>query len=194
MADFREYVPHYKVVESTPQLPVGNYKAKIAKVDLKVGKQTGRPYLSIKFEIEGHLGEKPDTAIMFGEPENGDFRDAYNRDLTLFFDTFGITRGEFETDKWIGCEGEITVFPKADNSGYNDISYIPLTEKRLQNRIKKAEEAAEEAKKNAAGFTANQPAQPPIQIGVPVTSYPPTPTQPTPAQPTLDNFPEDFPS
>lgn len=181
---------HYKPVESAPQLPFGNYKARIVKVEKKTVESKGIEYLKLTFEIDGHLGAKPDTATMFDEPKEQKFLESYNRDLTLFFDAFGIRRGEFNTNEWIGHEGEVTVYPKADNSGYNDISYFPLTEKRLQNKIKKAEEAEAEAKKNASNF-ANGGTQPPIVVGVPVTGYPLPPAQPE--QPTLDNFPEDVP-
>jgi len=131
---------HYKPVESTEQLPVGNYEAKIVKVEHKQSER-GVEYLNVRFEIKDHLGAVPDRATIFAEPKDAKYLESYNRDLTLFFDTFGIERGNLNWDEWVGHTGTVTVYPKDDGSGYNTISHFPLTEKRLQNKIKKAEVA-----------------------------------------------------
>ena len=174
---------HYKPVESTEQLPVGNYEAKIIKVEHKQSERSVE-YLNVRFEIEGHLGAVPDRATIFDEPKDAKYLESYNRDLTLFFDTFGIERGNLNWDEWVGHSGTVTVYPKDDGSGYNTISHFPLTEKRLQNKIKKAEEKNQERKNNleAQGFQTAPQVPPQVPQG-----------QQGASGNVLSGFPEDIP-
>ena len=177
------FAEHYKPVETTPQLPSGVYEAKIVKAELKQ-LQWGEK-IEVTIEIENHLGAKPNRFDLLDEPKK-DYPnyplerqlESYNKNMTRFFDGFGITRGNFTNfEEWLGKSGNITIHPQANASGYMEITPFTLSERELSNRIKKADEAQKKAKENKSSFEA--------------PGVPPAPQTP---QGDLNNFPDEVPS
>lgn len=179
-----KFAPHYKPVESTPQLPTGLYEAVIVKAEYKKYK-SGDTFIEATVEIAEHIGAKPNLFRLNDEPKKDNPKfpldkqiESYNRNLTRFFDGFGITRGDFNLQNWIGKTGKITVHPQNNSSGYMEITPFELSEKEIKNREEKAEESKKRAEENKKAFESNPQVQYAPQIPMP---------------PSLDNFPEQIP-
>lgn len=128
----------YTVQETAPQLPEGDYTAKI--IDCKTGTlQDGRTgYVDIFFAIQDSTGRsfqgyKPDSKRIFDRPQNpSDISQAaaehgktlaneqmkWDRQMTAFFTAFGIQRGNFNTQSWVGSTGFISVRVDKANPSY----------------------------------------------------------------------------
>ena len=116
----------WKHEDSSEMLEVGNYKAKITKVELKKGSYGD--YIQGEVEIEGHpncnphiflLNDRPDKA--YGNMTLEQAQKMWDRNMTSFFTSFGITEGDFEPSHWVNKVGEITVQQQKKNPQYNEI-------------------------------------------------------------------------
>ena len=81
----------------------GDYLATIKTAKLELS-STGKRFLSIVCELESELN--PIVILYLEEGEN------FCRDATLFYDTFGIERGNTNTELWKGNSGYIHVEPE----------------------------------------------------------------------------------
>lgn len=116
----------WKHEDSSEMLEVGNYKAKITKVELKSG-DYGQ-YIQGEVEVEGHPNCNPHIFLLndrptkgFGKLDTEQAQKMWDRNMTAFFESFAITEGDFEPSHWVGKVGEITVQPQRKNTQYNEI-------------------------------------------------------------------------
>ena len=116
----------WKHEDSSEMLDEGNYKAKIVKAEIKNGNYG--QYIQAEVEVEGHPNCNPHIFLLNDRPTQGfgsmtaeQSQKAWDRKMTLFFSSFGITEGDFEPAHWIGKVGEITVQQQKKNPQYNEI-------------------------------------------------------------------------
>ncbi|MCR5725417.1 MAG: hypothetical protein K6G80_10065 [Treponema sp.] len=139
----------YTPQESAPQLPEGEYKAQIRGAQfgqLTDGKSYFDVFLNIK-DMNGNSyeGFKPDTKRYFDRPlypqdvpasaqmagkTLQDMQVSWDRQITSFFDAFGIQRGDWNTENWRGKVGCINV--KKDKSNPSYMVILPDAQKRQQ--------------------------------------------------------------
>lgn len=120
---------NYKVEEFSNKVKLddGNYKAKIVKTD-GIETPSGNKYILIEFVVNGNPNAWPNNFHMFDSPTEArgkmtleQLQSIWNKKTTAFFDSFGITRGDFDFRKWVGKEGEITVQAQYNNPEYSEI-------------------------------------------------------------------------
>ena len=116
----------WKHEDSSEMLEVGNYKAKIVKAEVKKGSYGD--YIQGEVEVEGHPNCNPHIFLLNDRPDKGfgsltveQAQKMWDRNMTSFFASFGITEGDFEPAHWIGKVGEITVQQQKKNPQYNEI-------------------------------------------------------------------------
>ncbi len=137
----------YTPQESAPQLPEGEYKAQIRGAQfgqLTDGKSYFDVFLNIK-DMNGNSyeGFKPDTKRYFDRPQYPqdvpasaqmagktlqDMQVSWDRQITSFFDAFGIQRGDWNTENWRGKVGCINV--KRDKANPSYMVILPDAQKR----------------------------------------------------------------
>jgi hypothetical protein len=139
-------------------LEVGNYKAKITKVELKSG-DYGQ-YIQGEVEVEGHPNCNPHIFLLndrptkgFGKLDTEQAQKMWDRNMTAFFESFAITEGDFEPSHWVGKVGEITVQPQRKNTQYNEI----VMYKTKPRKVEKKEEVATHTEVSADGFKEDVP-------------------------------------
>lgn len=97
------------------QLENGEYRFRIRGVSQE-RYNSGGYYLKITCDVSGHPGAVPNVLTYNERPRLGTYKangnpveqkdlDRWDRDMTVFFDSFGINRGDFETAHWIGKIG-----------------------------------------------------------------------------------------
>jgi hypothetical protein len=148
----------FKHEEMSEMLEVGNYKAKITKVELKSG-DYGQ-YIQGEVEVEGHPNCNPHIFLLndrptkgFGKLDTEQAQKMWDRNMTAFFESFAITEGDFEPSHWVGKVGEITVQPQRKNTQYNEI--VMYKTKPRKNAEKKPVETHTEV--SADGFKEDVP-------------------------------------
>ena len=116
----------FKHEEMSEMLEVGNYKAKITKAEIKSG-DYGQ-YIQGEVEVEGHPNCNPHIFLLNDRPDKGfgsltveQAQKMWDRNMTSFFASFGITEGDFEPAHWVNKVGEITVQQQKKNPQYNEI-------------------------------------------------------------------------
>jgi hypothetical protein len=107
-------------------LEVGNYKAKITKAEIKSGNYGD--YIQAEVEVEGHPNCNPHIFLLNDRPDKGfgsltveQAQKMWDRNMTSFFASFGITEGDFEPAHWVNKVGEITVQQQKKKPQYNEI-------------------------------------------------------------------------
>lgn len=107
----------YTPVEGSQSLDVGDYKAKIVNLTLD-HYNNGNQYLNVVVEIEGHEGAFPNTITLNDRPVIGTMKASgypveekdvtkWDKAMTRFFDSFGITRGDFNMKGWQNKVGTV---------------------------------------------------------------------------------------
>lgn len=98
----------YEPVETlSPVIPNGRYAAKIKDVFEKQ-LQSGS-VLNVVMTIKDHADSQPDTYSIFECPVDEKKRRVWNWQLTKFFDSFGITRGDWNYKQWVNKYGTVDV-------------------------------------------------------------------------------------
>ncbi len=140
------YVPQ----ESAFQLPEGEYKAQIRGAQFGRLQDTGRSYFDVYLNIKDTNGNsfegfKPDSKRYFDRPQYPqdvplsvqqagktlqDMQLSWDRQMTAFFDAFGIQRGDWNVENWRGKIGYINVRKDKTNPSYMVI--LPDAQKRQQ--------------------------------------------------------------
>lgn len=122
----------YYPVESN-QLKEGVYKARIIGVGPKV--KDGYEWMEVQLDISRHPGCQPNKIIMNYQPTQapsygGTLADAmtsWNKKMTIFFDSFGIQRGNFQTQTWIGKIGYVEC-KKQKNKDFMQLQAVKVAE------------------------------------------------------------------
>lgn len=132
----------FKHMDTFEQLEDGIYRAKITKAEIKHGNYGD--YIQAEVEIEGHPKANPHIFLLNDSPKSGfgsysleQAMEMWNKTMSQFFASFGITEGDFETSHWIGKTGDVTVRPQKKKPEYSEL--LPY-----KTKVKKA--AKEEVK------------------------------------------------
>lgn len=98
------------------EIPNGPHRLRIREVNKKISKN-GNDMLELKFDVSGH------TSLLFYYivflPDRPEIT---NRNLTAFFDSFGINEGDFNMQNWVGKVGAGMV--KHDEEDRPKIGYL----------------------------------------------------------------------
>lgn len=131
----------FKHMNVTEKLEEGLYRAKIVKGELKNGNYGD--YIQCEVEIEGHPNCNPHIFLLNDSPKKGfgnftleQAQGMWCRTMTQFFNSFGITEGDFEPSHWVGKVGDVTIRQQKKNPDFNEI--VPY-----KTKIKKAEKKEE---------------------------------------------------
>jgi len=175
---------NYSAVHTAPQLEDGEYKARIDSAELKEY-SNGNEYCSVKVSIQGKPGYNPNTITLNSAPKLGEMKangspveqadvDRVNRQITTFFECFGITDGDFNFLHWKNKTGTVKVAPQYDK---NEADKKSKTFKQIYPQKPKATEtksapAAVQAVSNAFGGEVLPPAPDATPAGANPTGYP----------------------
>lgn len=107
---------NYKEENGYKELEVGAYRIRIAEATTTVS-QSGKDMIKLVFDVSG-TKSKLWHYIVFLE----DRPEITNRNLTQLFDSFGINRGDFILNHWIGKVGACQV--KHDEDGKARIQWF----------------------------------------------------------------------
>lgn len=118
---------NYRPVYEAPQLPDGEYLARIDKAVLNAYQATGNEYVEIHVSIKDHPGCNPSifyineapklgTTKANGQPVTQEDVDRGNRQITTFFLCFGIKEGDFDFSHWKGKTGTVKIAPSYDKN------------------------------------------------------------------------------
>jgi hypothetical protein len=110
---------------SEPTIEKGEHQMKIFEVKERVSKNSGNELIEIK------LKNKNGNQFFFYIVKN----DFFNRNLTRFYDCFGIERGERNFDNWLNRYGWAYVDkgkPQNDGNTYMEIKYLVVDHKGQQ--------------------------------------------------------------
>ena len=91
MSNWTDYVP-----EEAARLEPGDYRCEVVAAEETTSKSSGSPMIVITVKPNGS-NIKVKQYIVKGE--------YFNRNITSFFDSFGIERGDFNMLGWIGTVG-----------------------------------------------------------------------------------------
>ena len=150
----------WKHEDSSEMLEVGNYKAKITKAEIKSGNYGD--YIQAEVEVEGHPNCNPHIFLLNDRPTQGfgsltveQAQKMWDRNMTSFFASFGITEGDFEPAHWVNKVGEITVQQQKKNPQYNEI--VPYKTKPRKTAEKKEDVKTHTDSNNADAFPEDVP-------------------------------------
>jgi hypothetical protein len=160
---------NYKPVYEAPQLPDGEYLARIDKAVLNAYQATGNEYVEIHVSIKDHPGYNPSifyineapklgTTKANGQPVTQEDVDRGNRQITTFFLCFGIKEGDFDFSHWKGKTGTVKIAPSYDKNEPDKKSkvYKSIYPQKPKEEKKPAET---NVAKPTQGTTVAQPAQ-----------------------------------
>lgn len=99
------------------KVEAGTHRIRIRSAEKAISKASGNDMLALQFEVSGtsallfhyivFLADKPEIT---------------NRNLTAFFDSFGIKDGDFNLERYVGKAGACQV--KIDDQGYAKVQYF----------------------------------------------------------------------
>lgn len=139
---------NFAPVYTAPTLEDGEYRARILKSELNQYK-SGDEYVHVTVEIAGKKGYNPNSIFLNeapkigamkanGQPVTQDDVDRTNRQITTFFECFGITVGDFDFSHWKGKVGTVKIAPQYDK---NEPDHKSKSFKQIFPQKPKAEEA-----------------------------------------------------
>ena len=154
---------NYKPIYEAPILPDGEYLAQITKSELKIYEQSGNEYVEIHVSIKDHPGCNPSIFYINEAPKLGEIKangqpitqddvDRGNRQITTFFECFGITVGNFNIQSWKGHTGKVKIAPSFDK---NEPDKKSKTYKTIYPQKPKAEEKKSDGNENGAEASAD---------------------------------------
>ncbi|MGP1521171.1 MAG: DUF669 domain-containing protein [Treponema sp.] len=103
----------------------GEYNCKINKLQLKQTK-SGKPMIEMKLLLQG--GGLV-TYYLVDDRSTADLAIMSNQRLTKFFDCFGINRGNFNINQWLGARGRVKLDygkPNSDGNIYIEVKSLLL--------------------------------------------------------------------
>jgi len=107
MSNF-DYVP-----EERTKVQAGDYRLEVLSAEETIAKSSGNPMIVIVVQPNGS-NIKITKRIVKNE--------YFNRNMTEFFDSFGITRGDFNLLGWVGAIGAGRL--REDDKGYLEVAYF----------------------------------------------------------------------
>ena len=191
----------YTPQESAPQLPEGEYMARIVGHTLTID-EYNRQFVRVSLELKSaagvrYTGYKPDCITLFDRPQSEAFitqrqrekgitlqtaQLQWDRRMTELFDAFRITRGDMNLDNWHGHTGFVLVRRQVragQPTGFMDI--IPV--------VKQAPQAASQSYAAPAPQQAPNPRIPQFSgLQTPPPQVAPAPQQQL-ASPEFDDIP-----
>jgi hypothetical protein len=99
--------------EEYDALPDGVYQVEIVDVQLGTSKNSGLPMQTVEVKPEGSS-----MILKYYLVKN----ENYNKNVTKFFDCFGIRRGDFDYDGWMGKTGKAAI--GKTEQGYHEIKQL----------------------------------------------------------------------
>jgi len=99
--------------EETTRAVVGDYRCAVADAWEAVSKSSGKNMIVVTVKING-TNVKVNHYFVEGE--------YFNRNITSFFDSFGIKRGDFNLLGWVGCIGAAKFCE--DDQGYTKVKWF----------------------------------------------------------------------
>ena len=111
----------------------GEYSCRISKAEEKQYPKTGNSFVEVTVEIDGKSGYSPnrltiDDRPIIGElkangnPINEDDVKRWDRNMTTFFDAFGIPYGNFNLRTWVNHRGVVNCQPQYDKNEADHLS------------------------------------------------------------------------
>lgn len=99
----------YEPVEKLSNvIPNGRHQAKI--VDAKESSlSSGEKVLKVHIKVKDYPNAVPDTYSIFDCPGDEKKRKVWNFYMTKFFDSFGITRGDWNVAHWVNKYGYVDI-------------------------------------------------------------------------------------
>lgn len=88
-----------RVEQKFDEIPVGEHRIRIASAEKAISKN-GNDMLVLKFDVSGYSAQLWHYIVFL--PDNPEIT---NRNLTQFFDSFGIEGGNFNLTNWVGKVG-----------------------------------------------------------------------------------------
>lgn len=151
---------NYTPVETVPMLEPGIYTAKIIKAETTNGNYGEQKLVEVT--IKDHKGCNPRLFYLNDEPTQGfgsftveQAREMWCRNMTQFFDSFKIQRGNFNEKSWVGAVGTVTVRPQKKNPQYMEI--VPYEAKQRKPQAENAAAPAAAAPQAAEEFPEDIP-------------------------------------
>lgn len=117
MSNWNDYIPE----EGGSKLEPGDYRCEVVDVEEKMSKTSGKPMIVITVKIN-NSPIKVKSYIVKNE--------YFNRNITSFFDSFGINRGDFNFLGWFGAVGAAKF--DEDENGYLKVKWF-LSPKQAEN-------------------------------------------------------------
>ena len=103
--NFNGYEPVEKLSEIIPK---GRYQAQILEtLETKLANNAG--ILKVHIAVKGYPDATPDTYCIFECPVDEKKRRIWNLHMTKFFDSFGITRGDWNVNNWVKKYGWVDI-------------------------------------------------------------------------------------
>lgn len=103
--NFNGYEPVEKLSEIIPN---GRYQAQILEtLETKLANNAG--VLKVHIAVKGYPDATPDTYCIFECPVDEKKRRIWNWHMTKFFDSFGITRGDWNVNNWVKKYGWVDI-------------------------------------------------------------------------------------
>lgn len=103
--NFNGYEPVEKLAEVIPN---GRYQAQILEtLETKLANNAG--VLKVHIAVKGYPNAIPDTYSIFECPVDEKRRRIWNWQMTKFFDSFGITRGDWNVSNWVKKYGWVDI-------------------------------------------------------------------------------------
>lgn len=151
----------YMPSEGPKKVAEGKHNAKIVNVEGKTNQYGLSVWVTVS--IDGETYVTPNLFILSNRPESAlgsmtleQSQALWDRNMTNFFDNFGISRGNFKISEWVGHSGIIEVRQQKKKPEYNEIYVFGAPEK-------KNKPAQATASQNPV--TTNEPAGPTLPEG-----------------------------
>ena len=108
MSNWSDYKP-----EESAQIEAGNHRVVVTAVEETTSKTSGNPMLVITVQPNGSKINIKNYIVK---------NEYFNRNITQFFDSFGIDRGDFNLQTWIGAVGAAKL--AEDENGYLKVKWF----------------------------------------------------------------------
>ena len=108
MSNWSDYKP-----EGSTQIEAGNHRVVVTAVEETTSKTSGNPMLVITVQPNGSKINIKNYIVK---------NEYFNRNITQFFDSFGIERGDFNLESWVGAVGAAKL--AEDENGYLKVKWF----------------------------------------------------------------------
>lgn len=131
------YGQGYRPVEKAKTLADGQYTAKILKIEPTATKDGSGQYLKVTVAVKDNPGALPNQSYLYDRPSTSigtmtleQSQEMWDRNMTQFFDSFQIQRGNFDFGTWVNKVGTITIRPQRNKPQYKEIVLYPVEAKK----------------------------------------------------------------